>query len=82
VTAAVTQAEEKGKGDGKVPAVLNFKMKTLDGQDADLSNYQGKVVMFVNVASFCGYTKQYPQLSPVTSRRRSARHARGCQELI
>ena len=37
-------------------------MKTLEGKDADLSKYQGKVVVFVNVASFCGYTKQYTQL--------------------
>src|SRR5262249_42132639 len=62
LTGSAVRAEEKGKGDAKVPAVLNFKMKTLDGKDADLSKYQGKVVMFVNVASFCGYTKQYAQL--------------------
>src|SRR5207248_2096989 len=60
LTATVVTAAEKG--DPKVPAVLNFKMKTLEGKDADLSKYQGKVVVFVNVASFCGYTKQYTQL--------------------
>jgi glutathione peroxidase len=53
-------AEEKG--DKKVPAVLNFKMKALDGKDIDLSKYQGKVVMFVNVASECGLTPQYKGL--------------------
>ena len=63
LTATVARAEEKKvKGDPKVPAVLNFKMKTLDGKEADLSKYQGKVVMFVNVASACGNTKQYTQL--------------------
>ena len=46
----------------KVPAVLNFKMKSLDGKDVDLSQYQGKVVLFVNVASKCGYTPQYKGL--------------------
>ncbi len=65
LTASAATAEEKGKGDAKVPAVLNFKMKTLDGKDVDLSKYQGKVVMFVNVASQCGYTKQYTQLQAV-----------------
>jgi glutathione peroxidase len=50
------------KGDSKVPPVLNFKMKSLDGKDVDLSQYQGKVVMFVNVASKCGYTPQYKGL--------------------
>jgi len=57
----VALAEEK-KGDSKVPAVLNFKMKTLDGKETDLSKYQGKVIMFVNVASKCGNTPQYKQL--------------------
>jgi glutathione peroxidase len=46
----------------KVPAVLNFKMKSLDGKEVDLSKYQGKVVLIVNVASECGFTKQYEGL--------------------
>jgi len=54
-------SEEK-KGDAKVPAVLNFKMKKLDGTPGDLSKYQGKVVLMVNVASQCGLTPQYEQL--------------------
>lgn len=45
--------------DKKVPEVLNFKMKSLEGKDVDLSKYQGKVVLVVNVASACGYTGQY-----------------------
>lgn len=45
-----------------MPEVLNFKMKSLDGKEVDLSQYQGKVVLFVNVASQCGYTPQYKGL--------------------
>lgn len=37
-------------------------MKSIDGQDVDLSRYQGKVVVIVNVASRCGFTKQYAAL--------------------
>ena len=38
----------------KVPKPLSFTMKSLSGKDVDLSKYQGKVVMIVNVASKCG----------------------------
>jgi glutathione peroxidase len=60
---AVFAADKDAKpGEKTVPAVLNFKMKTLDGKDADLSKYQGKVVLIVNVASKCGFTPQYEAL--------------------
>jgi glutathione peroxidase len=59
---AAARAEDRVKGDRKVPAVLNFKMKGLDGKEVDLGQYRGKVVLIVNVASQCGYTKQYKGL--------------------
>ncbi len=59
---ALVSAEGKDKGDKKVAPALNFKMKSLDGKDVDLSQYQGKVVLLVNVASFCGNTPQYKGL--------------------
>lgn len=46
----------------ETPAALNFKMKSIDGKEVSLSRYTGKVVVFVNVASKCGYTPQYKQL--------------------
>jgi glutathione peroxidase len=60
VPVALARAAEKGAK--QVPAVLNFKMKGLDNKDVDLSQYQGKVVLLVNVASQCGYTPQYKGL--------------------
>src|SRR5262245_45987182 len=54
-------ADEKG-GTKVVPPVLKFTMKDIAGKDVELSKYQGKVVLFVNVASECGYTKQYAGL--------------------
>ena len=57
-------ADEKKKGDKTVPP-LSFTMKGLDGKDVDLSQYKGKVVMFVNVASQCGLTPQYKGLEKI-----------------
>lgn len=39
-----------------------FSLKNINGTSTDFSDYKGKVVLIVNVASFCGYTKQYASL--------------------
>jgi len=59
-TACVALAADKGES--KVSAALNFTMNDIDGKPVDLSQYQGKVVLLVNVASRCGYTRQYEGL--------------------
>jgi len=43
-------------------SVYDFSAKTLDGQDKALADYQGKVLLIVNVASKCGFTPQYEGL--------------------
>jgi len=50
------------------PAALNFTMKSIDGKSVDLSKYQGRVVLMVNVASECGYTPQYEGLEELHKR--------------
>ena len=44
---------------------LDFTVKDIHDKDVNLSQYKGKVVMIVNVASKCGYTPQYKQLEAV-----------------
>src|SRR5205085_4548377 len=44
------------------PSPLDFTVKDIDGKDVNLSDYKGKVVMMVNVASKCGFTPQYKGL--------------------
>ena len=48
---------------------LKLDMKMLDGSPVDFSKYQGKVVVFVNVASKCGFTPQYEQLQQLHEKR-------------
>ncbi|MBI2843225.1 MAG: glutathione peroxidase [Armatimonadetes bacterium] len=45
-----------------MPALLDLTVNDIDGKPVDLSKFEGKVIMIVNVASFCGLTKQYASL--------------------
>lgn len=43
-------------------AIQDIPLKTINGQDAKLGDYAGKVLLAVNVASKCGLTPQYTAL--------------------
>lgn len=43
-------------------SIYEFNAKSIDGKDVSLSEYKGKVLLIVNVASKCGFTPQYEGL--------------------
>ncbi len=44
------------------PDVFNHKMRDLEGNEVNLCDFAGKVVLAVNTASYCGNTPQYEGL--------------------
>ena len=49
----------------------DFNFKDLDGTPLNLSEYRGKVIVAINVASQCGFTSQYEDMQQVWEKYRS-----------
>ena len=52
----------------KQAMIYNFALKSIDGKEVNLSQYRGKALLLVNVASQCGYTPQYEGLQKIYSK--------------
>ena len=62
-TASVASASED------IPVLASkLSLKALDGSSLDSKLLDGKTVLYVNVASRCGYTSQYEQLQVIYDR--------------
>jgi glutathione peroxidase len=53
---------EKHMGDNIRQSIYGIKINSLQGKPINLSDFKNKKILFVNVASKCGFTPQYKQL--------------------
>ena len=42
--------------------IYDFEIESITGEKIDFSKYKNKVILLVNVASYCGFTNQYSDL--------------------
>tara|TARA_B100002051_G_scaffold183909_1_gene174033 strand:+ start:1480 stop:2028 length:549 start_codon:yes stop_codon:yes gene_type:complete len=50
---------------------FDFKINSINGEVIDFKDYKGKVVLMVNTASYCGFTKQYAELQKLWDKYKS-----------
>ena len=49
----------------------DFKINSIDGKVINFNDFKGKVVLLVNTASYCGFTKQYNDLQKLWDKYRT-----------
>ena len=53
---------KKGFSENYDKVLYDFKIESITGEVLDLNEFQNKVVLITNTASYCGFTKQYAEL--------------------
>jgi glutathione peroxidase len=56
------RAAQKPEGARSAKSIYEYSYTSIDGKEVKLEAYRGKKILFVNVASKCGFTPQYEDL--------------------
>lgn len=59
-------ATNKTIDDGAKQSIYDVNINRLNGSPLDLNDFKGKFILFVNVASQCGFTQQYKDLQKLS----------------
>ena len=49
----------------------DFTIKDISGSSLNLNDYKNKVILLVNTASYCGFTKQYEEVQTLWDKYKS-----------
>ena len=50
---------------------FDFEIESINGEIIDFKDYENKVILVVNTASYCGFTKQYTELQELWDKYKS-----------
>lgn len=62
---AIGQINGEDMAEVDAASIYDINVNTIDGKEISLSEYEGKTLLIVNVASKCGFTPQYEGLQAV-----------------
>lgn len=62
------ETENTATGESKMSSIYEQKINGLDGKPIHLNQYKGKPLMFVNIATKCGYTPQLDGLEALNKK--------------
>lgn len=68
MTGSSAAAQDGQGGTAGARTAWDFSFTSIDGRPMPLSDFRGRVLLVVNTASFCGFTKQYEALQKLNAK--------------
>ncbi|MGE0053710.1 MAG: glutathione peroxidase [Hyphomicrobium sp.] len=68
VAAMLLSPSSRAPAEDAMGSAFDFSFQSIDGTPMNFADWRGKVLLVVNTASFCGFTKQYAGLQELWSK--------------